>query len=143
MKTHLTQRYGAKKFDGLTIQDWGVTWDDIEHCYDKFEYLCGVSGKAGVIKGQVQPGGNPFEGSRSREYPNPPLTMPYSSTLFMKAANGYGAASLSRRPPPTCRGLMSIRWASRWANAPIAAIASVSAAPIIPNPRPDHAFCRC
>ena len=25
LKTHLTQRYGAKKLDGLTIQDWGVT----------------------------------------------------------------------------------------------------------------------
>ena len=44
-----------KKFDGLTIQDWGVTWDDIEHCYDKFEYLCGTSGKAGVINGKVVP----------------------------------------------------------------------------------------
>ena len=90
LKTTMTKRYGAKKFDGLTIRDWGITWEDIEPFYDKFEYLCGVSGKAGVIKGQVQPGGNPFEGSRSREYPNPPLTMPYSSTLFAKAATEAG-----------------------------------------------------
>ncbi len=90
MKTHLTQKYGAKKFDGLTIQDWGVTWDDIEPMYDKFEHLCGVSGKAGVLNGQVQAGGNPFEGTRSREYPNPPLKMPYSSTLFAKAATEFG-----------------------------------------------------
>ena len=103
LKTTLTQRYGARKFDGLTIQDWGVSWDEIEPSYDKFEYLCGVSGKAGVIKGQVQPGGNPFEGSRSREYPNPPLKMPYSSSLFAKAASDMGlhpfpspAANLSR-----------------------------------------------
>src|SRR6202021_1309770 len=61
------------------------------------------SGKAGVIKGQVQPGGNPFEGSRSREYPNPPLKMPYSSSLFATAASDMGlhpfpapAANLSR-----------------------------------------------
>src|SRR5271154_7022665 len=60
LKSHLTKRYGAKKIADLTIQDYGVTWDDIEHCYDKFEYLCGVSGKAGVINGQIQPGGNPF-----------------------------------------------------------------------------------
>ena len=103
LKTTLTQKYGARKFEGLTIQDWGVSWDEIESSYDKFEYLCGVSGKAGVIKGQVQPGGNPFEGSRSREYPNPPLKMPYSSSLFAKAASDMGlhpfpspAANLSR-----------------------------------------------
>jgi gluconate 2-dehydrogenase alpha chain len=103
LKTHLTQRYGARKIADLTIQDYGVTWDEIEHCYDRFEYLAGVSGKAGVINGQVQPGGNPFEGSRAREYPNPPLKRPYSSALFEKAAAEMGlhpfpapAANLSR-----------------------------------------------
>src|SRR6476659_3289811 len=65
-KSHHIKRYGAKKIADLQLQDWGVTFDEIEHCYDRFEYLCGTSGKAGVIKGQVQPGGNPFEGSRSR-----------------------------------------------------------------------------
>ena len=90
LKTTMTKKYGARKFDGLTIRDWGITWEDIEPSYDKFEYLCGVSGKAGVIKGKVQSGGNPFEGSRSREYPNPPLTMPYVSTLFAKAAAEAG-----------------------------------------------------
>ena len=102
-KTHLTQRYGAKKIADLQLQDWGVTFDEIEHCYDRYEYLCGTSGKAGVIKGQVQPGGNPFEGSRSREYPNPPLKRPYCASLFEEAARNLGlhpfpvpAANLSR-----------------------------------------------
>jgi gluconate 2-dehydrogenase alpha chain len=89
-KSHHLKRYGAKKIADLQLQDWGVTFDEIEHCYDRFEYLCGTSGKAGVIKGQVQPGGNPFEGSRSRDYPTPPLTMPYSSTLFAQAASSLG-----------------------------------------------------
>jgi len=89
-KSHHIKRYGAKKIADLQLQDWGVTFDEIEHCYDRFEYLCGTSGKAGVIKGQVQPGGNPFEGSRSRDYPTPPLTMPYSSTLFAEAARNLG-----------------------------------------------------
>ncbi len=31
----------------MTIQDWGVTYDELEPYYDKFEYLCGISGKAG------------------------------------------------------------------------------------------------
>ena len=98
LKTHLTQKYGAKKFDGLTIQDWGVTWDEIEKSYDKFEYICGTSGKAGMLNGKVQEGGNPFEGTRSREYPNPALKMPYSASLFQKAALEAG---LHPFPSPT------------------------------------------
>ena len=35
----------------MTIQDWGVTYDELEPYYDKFEYLCGISGKAGNLKG--------------------------------------------------------------------------------------------
>ncbi len=57
----------------MTVQDWGVTYDELEPHYDKFEYLCGISGKAGNLNGKIQPGGNPFEGPRSRDYPNPPL----------------------------------------------------------------------
>jgi gluconate 2-dehydrogenase alpha chain len=87
----------------MTIQDWGVTYDELEPHFDKFEYLCGISGKAGNIKGQIQPGGNPFEGARAREYPNPPLDMVYAPTLFEAAAKETGhkpfpcpAANMSR-----------------------------------------------
>ena len=90
LKSHLTRRYGARRIADLQIEDWGVTYDEIEHCFDKFEYLCGTSGKAGNIKGKIVEGGNPFEGQRSREYPNPPLKMPYSSTLFGAAARELG-----------------------------------------------------
>ena len=65
----------------MTVQDWGVTYDELEPYYDKFEYLCGISGKAGNLKGQIQDGGNPFEGPRSRDYPNPPMEMVYGPTL--------------------------------------------------------------
>ena len=74
----------------LTIQDWGVTYDELEPHYDRFDYLCGTSGKAGNIKGQIQPGGNPFEGPRSREYPTPPMKEPYFGALFRKGANELG-----------------------------------------------------
>jgi len=90
IKTHLTQRYGAAKIRGLQLQDWGVTWDEIEHSFDQYEYICGTSGKAGNIKGQIQPGGNPFESPRSRDYPNPPLRMPYASTLFAEKMRELG-----------------------------------------------------
>ncbi len=53
----------------MTIQDWGITYDELEPYYDKFEYMAGIAGKAGNLKGQLIPGGNVFEGPRSREYP--------------------------------------------------------------------------
>ena len=37
-KTHIQQRYGKKILDAdLTIQDWGVTYDELEPHYDRFE----------------------------------------------------------------------------------------------------------
>src|SRR6202162_3047064 len=57
-KTHIEQRYGRKFLDAcgpeLTIQDWGVTYDELEaHC-DRFECLLCVSGKAGNINGKIE-----------------------------------------------------------------------------------------
>jgi gluconate 2-dehydrogenase alpha chain len=91
LRSHLTERYGRKLLpDDMTIQDWGVTYDDLEPYYDKFEYLCGTSGKAGNIKGVKQEGGNPYEGARARDYPTPPQKQPYAPTLFAQAARGRG-----------------------------------------------------
>lgn len=91
LKSHLDQRYGADfVHKDLQVQDWGMTYDELESAFDRFEYLAGISGKAGVVKGQVQAGGNPFEGSRAREYPLPPLKMSYAPTLFAQACSGIG-----------------------------------------------------
>src|SRR5262245_26948401 len=38
---------------GSTIQDWPLTYDELEPYYDKVEYLHGISGKAGNIKGKL------------------------------------------------------------------------------------------
>jgi gluconate 2-dehydrogenase alpha chain len=89
VRSHNEQRYGPLPED-LTVQDWGVTYDELEPFYDKFEYLCGISGKAGNLKGQIQEGGNPFEGPRARDYPNPPMEMAYAPTLFAAAAKELG-----------------------------------------------------
>jgi gluconate 2-dehydrogenase alpha chain len=90
-RTRMEERYGKNFIDpDLTIQDWGVTYDELEPHFDRFEYLCGVSGRAGNIKGQIQPGGNPFEGWRSREYPTPPMKEPYFAALFREAAADLG-----------------------------------------------------
>ena len=103
LKTHLTKRYGAKFLpQDMTIQDWGVTYDELEPYYDQFEYLCGTSGTAGNLNGRIQQGGNPFEGPRSRPYPNPAQQQPYSHTLFAQ-----GARELGYKPFPQPSGNMS------------------------------------
>jgi len=91
LKSHLESRYG-KGFipSDLSVQDWGITFDELEPYYDKFDKLCGISGKAGHLKGQIQAGGNPFEGSRSSEYPTPPMRQTYGPTLFAQAAASLG-----------------------------------------------------
>jgi len=86
------ERYGKNFIPAdMTVQDWGITYAELEPYYDKFEYTAAVSGKAGNIGGQIQPGGNPFEAPRAREYPLPPLTPILASEMFTRAAknNGY------------------------------------------------------
>lgn len=103
-KSHNIERYGRRAIpDDMTIEDYPVSYDDIESGFDRFEYLCGVSGKAGNLNGAIQAGGNPFEGARKREYPNPPLNMTPGPELFARAAAAKGykpfphpAANMSR-----------------------------------------------
>jgi gluconate 2-dehydrogenase alpha chain len=101
-KSHNEQRYGKQVTKDLTVQDWGITYDELENSYDKFDKLCGTSGKAGNLNGQRQAGGNPFEGSRSAEYPTPPMKQTYGPTLF-----GEAAAKLGRHPFPHPTGNLS------------------------------------
>jgi gluconate 2-dehydrogenase alpha chain len=74
----------------MAIQDWGITYDEIEPYYDKFEYMAGIAGKAGNIKGQIIKGGNVFEGPRSREYPVRAQGATEITSLFQKAAQELG-----------------------------------------------------
>ncbi|GKQ50389.1 GMC family oxidoreductase [Bradyrhizobium sp. Ce-3] len=91
IRSHMIERYGAGIMpEGNQIQDWPVSYDELEPHYDRFEQVAGISGKAGNIKGTIQPGGNPFEGARAREYPTPPLKQGYAQSLFTKAATGMG-----------------------------------------------------
>ncbi|MGH9375379.1 MAG: GMC family oxidoreductase [Terriglobia bacterium] len=97
------ERYGAKSLPAdHSIQDWGVTYDEMEPYYARAERLIGVSGKAGNIQGKQIEGGNIFEGWRSGEYPTPPVKMPYFSTLVRDAA-----ASLGLHPYPAPSGTPS------------------------------------
>ena len=90
-RSHIVERYGAGFIPKeMQLQDWGVSYDDLEPYYDQFEYLCGVSGAAGNIAGTIHPQGNPFEGPRHRGYPLPPLKRSASTELFDGAAREAG-----------------------------------------------------
>jgi gluconate 2-dehydrogenase alpha chain len=90
-RSQTINRYGSGQFtEDCTSQDWGLSYEELEPYYDQFENLYGVGGKAGNLNGEIQPGGNPFEGSRSREYPNPAADPTFSGSLFAAAAKMLG-----------------------------------------------------
>jgi gluconate 2-dehydrogenase alpha chain len=105
LRSRTIERYG-KNFipKDLQIQDWGVSYDELEPHFDQFEKICGTSGQAGNLNGVIQPGGNPFEGRRSNPYPLPPLAALNSALLFDKATRELGyhpfaqAAANASRP---------------------------------------------
>jgi gluconate 2-dehydrogenase alpha chain len=91
MLSNTIEKYGAERLpEDHSIQDWGVTYDELEPHYTRAEVLLGISGKAGNIRGKQIEGGNIFEGWRSAEYPNPPVKIPYFSALFGDAAKVLG-----------------------------------------------------
>ncbi len=91
IRTHYTERYGSSYIpDDMNLQDWGIGYEELEPYYDQFERVIGVSGKAGNIRGEVQPGGNPFEGARARDFPMPPLERSHATQLFSDAATERG-----------------------------------------------------
>jgi gluconate 2-dehydrogenase alpha chain len=89
-----TRRYGASRIPvGSTVEDWPISYEDLERYYDRVEYELGVSGNAGNIKGKKIEAGNTFEGARQREYPMPGLR----TTGFMDKMSA-AARSLSLHP---------------------------------------------
>ena len=91
LRSHLSERYGKGAVpEHMTVQDYGVTYAELEPHYDMFERMCGTSGRAGNLAGVRQEGGNPFEGPRSREYPTPAQAQPFGPTWFAKTATELG-----------------------------------------------------
>lgn len=91
LRSRLTERYGRAAIpDEMTIEDFGVSYDELEPYYDRFEKLCGVSGKAGNLRGRKIAGGNIFEGPRRNEFPNRPLEQSLAGELFGTAAERLG-----------------------------------------------------
>jgi gluconate 2-dehydrogenase alpha chain len=91
VRSEVTRRYGTNSIPaGTALEDWPLTYDELEPYYDLIEYEVGVSGKAGNIQGKIDPRGNIFEGPRRREYPMPPLRDTPFTDLMMAGAKKLG-----------------------------------------------------
>lgn len=74
------ERYGEKKIpEEMTLQDWGITYDDMEPYYDRFEKTAGISGEE-----------SEFGPERSNPYPTPPMTDTAITRLFKDSARNLG-----------------------------------------------------
>lgn len=89
--------YGAPT--GSTLEDWPISYDDLEPYYEKAEWEIGVSGKAGA---------NPFEGPRRKPYPMPALPFNREASLLAPAARKIGM-----HPFPIPMAINSIPYAGR------------------------------
>ncbi len=91
LRTRFETRYGKQAIPAdLLVQDWGVTYAEMEPFHHEFEKLYGISGKAGNINGQMQAGGNPFEAPRRDDYPQKPLEPTEAGLIFKAAAEKLG-----------------------------------------------------
>lgn len=91
LRSYVKERWGESIIPaGMHLMDYPVRYDELEPHFTRFDQVAGISGKAGNLKGQIQPGGNPFEGWRSTEYPMPPLPPTYDASLFGKTCEAMG-----------------------------------------------------
>jgi len=80
MRTKTIEKYGADKIPAdMTIQDWGITYDEIEPYYDKYEKMAGISGED-----------NPLGGKRSNPFPTPAMKKTEAMRLFDDATKRLG-----------------------------------------------------
>lgn len=104
-----TRRYGGSRVPaGCTVEDWPFGYEVLEPYYDKVEWELGVSGQAGNVSGKIDPRGNPFEGSRTRGYPMPPLR---STDFYDKMSDA--ARSLNWHPFPGPSAINSVPYQGR------------------------------
>ncbi|MEO8657018.1 MAG: GMC family oxidoreductase [Bryobacteraceae bacterium] len=82
IRTRTVERYGLRRLPAnSSIQDWAMTYDELEPYYTKAEQLLGVSGDSA---------GDPFAPPRSAPFPTPPMKTATYPALFGKAARSLG-----------------------------------------------------
>jgi choline dehydrogenase-like flavoprotein len=67
--------------EGSTLEDWPLSYQDLEPCYEKAEWEIGVSG---------DDSGNPFKAPRRRPLPMPPLSPNREYEILKPAAESLG-----------------------------------------------------
>ncbi len=79
------KRYGASAIPaGSTLEDWPLTYDDLEPYYDIIEHEVGVSGKAGNIQGQ-------HRSRRQRLRRSAPARVSHASVARQRLHRSHGA----------------------------------------------------
>lgn len=91
LRSYTIERFGEQIIPSdMLLQDYPVSYDELEPHFDRFERMAGVSGKVGNLNGKTVEGGNPFEGWRAADYCMPPMPLTYDATLFAEAAKKMG-----------------------------------------------------
>lgn len=81
IKSQTDKKYGKDKLSSdYQIQDWGITYDELEPYYDTFDKTMGLSGEDT----------NPFWGKRSNDFPTPPMKKTPILKKFEKATKNLG-----------------------------------------------------
>ena len=81
MHTKTVEKYGEKIIPkDMQLQDWGITYDELEKYYDQFEKTAGVSGEPDPLRPD----------QRSDDYPTPPMKETDIIRTFTKAAKDLG-----------------------------------------------------
>lgn len=80
IKSMTEEKYGKNKVpEEYTIQDWGITFDELHPYYLKFEKTAGISGEP-----------NPLRPERTEDYPTPPMKNTPMLERFADACENMG-----------------------------------------------------
>ncbi len=122
-------RRAARSPTGCTVQDWGITYDELEPLLRRVRmgHRRLRAGRATSTARSI-PGGNPFEAPRSRGYPNPPLDGDAARREVRSRVPRASASIPSRNRPGSPRAPGPTRTATTAAAASTAASARGSAA---------------
>ncbi|WP_215746274.1 GMC family oxidoreductase [Gluconobacter sp. P1C6_b] len=91
LRSSVIERYGEKFIpDGMNLQDYGVTYEELEPFFDKAEKVFGTSGEAYKVQGKIVGNGNIFSPDRSDNFPLPAMKDTFSASIFRDAAKNAG-----------------------------------------------------
>jgi gluconate 2-dehydrogenase alpha chain len=80
MRSQTIDRYGEDKIpEDMNLQDWGITYEEMEPYYEQWEYMAGIAGEQ-----------DPLAPERNQPWPNPPMMETPSLRLFKEAASNLG-----------------------------------------------------